>query len=138
VTFEQSDATATNITLTGAQGFFEGGAAGAVFTIDSSVIGDGGLGAFNSTCVITHSRGPVQTPGGSGCDDYQTTADPRFKVDGYHLKASSPMIDRGNPDRPEKGSKDIDGDKRELDGPDGGGCRGKARRDIGADEYRCA
>jgi hypothetical protein len=132
------DATATNITLTGSQGVFEGGITAAVFTIDSSIVGDGGLGALNATCVITHSRGPTQTPGGDGCADFQTTANPRLKPDGYHLRASSPMIDRGNPDKPETGAKDIDGDKRALDGPDDGGCRGNARRDIGADEFRCA
>jgi hypothetical protein len=133
------DATATNITLTGSQGFFDGGLTAAVFTIDSSIVGDGGLGAFGGgTCVITHSRGPTQTPGGNGCDDYQTIASPRLKADGYHLKASSPMIDQGNPAEPEKGAKDIDGDKRALPGPDGGNCRGQARRDIGADEFRCA
>jgi hypothetical protein len=134
-----SDATATNITLMGSQGFFEGGITAAVFTIDSSIVGDGGLGAFGGgTCVITHSRGPTQTPGGSGCDDYQTIASPRLKADGYHLKAASPLIDLGNPEKPSDGSRDIDGDRRALDGPDGGNCKGRARRDIGADEYRCA
>jgi hypothetical protein len=132
------DATATNITLTGSRGFFEGGVESAVLTIDSSLVGDGGLIAgATSTCEITHSRGPTQTPGGDGCGDYQTTAIPRLKPDGYHLRASSPLIDLGNPARPKTGSRDIDGGKRVLDGPDGGGCRGQPRRDIGADEYRC-
>lgn len=132
------DATATNVTLTGTQGVSEGAVVAAVFTIDSSIVGDGGLLTFGGgSCAITHSRGPTQTPGGNGCDDYQTTANPMFKGDGYHLRSSSPMIDQGNPDDPEPGSKDIDGDKRALDGPDGGNCTGAPRRDIGADEFRC-
>lgn len=47
------------------------------------------------------------------------------------------MIDKGNPHDPPQGTKDIDGDKRALDGPDGGDCNGSPRRDIGADEFDC-
>jgi hypothetical protein len=77
------------------------------------------------------------TPGGNGCAGFQTTVDPRFKVDGYHLRTVSPMIDAGNPNAPGPSALDIDGDPRALDGPDNGSCAESATRDIGADEYHC-
>jgi hypothetical protein len=61
---------------------------------------------------------------------------PKFKSDGYHLKASSPMIDKGKKGSKSHGAKDIDGDKRVLAG-DCGAKHPKARRDIGADEFKC-
>jgi hypothetical protein len=47
------------------------------------------------------------------------------------------MIDKGNPVRPPKHTKDIDGDKRALAG-DCGHKHAKKRRDIGADEFKCS
>ena len=88
--------------------------------------------AASGTCSIKFSRGPVTGSGNAGCDDFQTTKNPKLKSDGYHLKPSSPLIDKGNPNKPKHGEKDIDGDKRAL--KCGGG---KARRDIGADEVKC-
>ena len=51
--------------------------------------------------------------------------------DDYHLQAGSVCIDNGDVDFTGVGIKDIDGDKRVLDG-DGDGT---ARVDMGADEY---
>jgi hypothetical protein len=89
-----------------------------------------------ATCTITFSAAPVAEPGGTGCLDFQTTAAPDFKSDGYHLHKLSPMIDAGNPADP-GGALDIDGDARALDGPDNGSCAEASVRDIGADEYTC-
>jgi hypothetical protein len=107
----------------------------------SSIIGD--TQAFSmslsggSTCTITHSRGPVAGNSTDGCANFQTEQDPLFKADGYHLSAASPLIDKGSPEAPRRQGRDIDGDRRALDGPDGGDCKGASRRDMGADEYAC-
>jgi hypothetical protein len=127
---------ATNLTLLGTTlGGYVGD--GARLKLDSTLVGDGGvLSPGTGDCAISHSRGPVQHSGGNGCKDFSTKADPKFKGDGYHLKGSSPLIDKGNPDKPPKHTKDIDGDKRAL----AGDCKAnhpKKRRDIGADEFKC-
>lgn len=129
-----SDAKATNLSIVG-DGEWLGGTQ-ASLTLDSSIVDTAG-GASGTDCTITFSRGNTKTPGGDGCSHFQTKADPKFGADGYHLKSSSPMIDKGAPAKPPKGSKDIDGGKRALDGPDGGDCHGKPRRDMGADEFKC-
>ena len=107
-------------------------------TIDSSIIGAGGIKLFygSNKCSISHSRGPTKSSGDHGCKDFSTTANPKFRSDDYHLKSSSPMIDKGNPQKPPKHTKDIDGDKRALPG-DCGAKHPKARRDIGAYEFKC-
>jgi hypothetical protein len=107
-------------------------------TIDSSIIGAGAITTFygSNKCSISHSRGPVKQAGNKGCDGFQTTANPKFKSDGYHLKKTSPMIDKGNPNKPSKHARDIDGDKRALAG-DCSAHHPKKRRDIGADEFKC-
>jgi hypothetical protein len=108
-------------------------------TFDSSILGNKQkVETFygSNHCSISHSRGPVKSSGNSGCNDFQTKSNPKFKSDGYHLKGSSPMIDRGNPDSPGKHAKDIDGDKRALAG-NCGHKHAKKRRDIGADEFKC-
>jgi hypothetical protein len=105
-----------------------------VVKLDSSIIGDAGIGTVSGTgsCSITNSRGPANSTAVHGCGDFQTSKSPKFKSDDYHLKSGSPMIDKGNPDKPAGGARDIDGDKRAI------ACgHGKARRDIGADEFRC-
>jgi hypothetical protein len=110
----------------------------AVLTLRSSILDAKKIDASGSgaRCHISYSRGPAKKKGGNGCKDFSTTKSPKLKGDGYHLKGSSPMIDRGQPHKPPKHSRDIDGDRRALDGD----CRahhGKKRRDIGADEFRC-
>ena len=134
-----SDPHATNITIVGP------GTQMALDSVrlrlDSSIIGDTPAGIMSlsggSTCRITYSRGPITGNSTDGCANFQTKEDPVFGPDGYHLEAASPLIDKGNPKPPAGGAKDLDGDRRALDGPDGGDCNGASRRDIGADEYAC-
>ncbi len=118
----------------------------ASLTLDSSIVGSDivtvgtGMGGGAVGCTITYSRGPTMTPGGNGCADFQTSADPAF-VDpsplfgepDLHLTLGSPMIDAGNPLAPPADALDIDGDPRALDGD--GQCPETPRRDIGADEF---
>jgi hypothetical protein len=131
-----ADVTATNTTIQG-----KGTAVmnrKAVLTLSSSLIDAGAIQASGSgaRCHITYSRGPSQHSGGTGCKDFQRTADPKLKSDGYHLRASSPMIDKGQSHKPPQGAEDIDGQKRALPGDCSKGHH-KARRDIGADEFKC-
>jgi hypothetical protein len=131
-----SDVIATNITIEG-----KGPAvidSQANLTLNSSLLDAGAIQASGSgaKCHISYSRGPSKHSGKKGCKDFQTKVNPKLKSDGYHLKSSSHMIDKGNPNDPPKRATDIDGDKRALDGD----CRahhGKKRRDIGADEFKC-
>jgi hypothetical protein len=107
---------------------------GSALTMDSSIIGS--ILASQSTCTITFSRANASGSDASGCDGFQSTADPMFADDDggdFHLLAGSPMLDAGNPADPGSGAVDIDGDPRALDAtPE---CTGNvARRDIGADE----
>jgi hypothetical protein len=134
-----SDPHATNLTIVG-QGT-QLSLDAVRLRLDSSIIGDSAAGAMSlsggATCKISYSRGPVTGQSWDGCANFQTKEAPMFKADGYHLDAASPLIDRGNPKAPATGSKDLDGDRRSLDGPDGGDCDDGSRRDIGADEYAC-
>jgi hypothetical protein len=104
--------------------------------LDSSIVGGAVNDFANGTCEIAFSRGPTTNPGGSGCEDFQTTAPPQFVdpgADDYHLQPGSPMIDAGNPANPGF-VLDLDGDPRALDATPA--CSGNvARRDIGADEF---
>jgi hypothetical protein len=59
-------------------------------------------------------------------------ADPQFIGGGdYHLLNSSPCIDAGRNDAPERPTSDFEGDPRIVDGDD----NGTATVDVGADEY---
>jgi hypothetical protein len=125
------DVTATNLTA------YDGGAIqlqDTALTLDSSIVEeDISTSGATSTCSITFSRGPTVNPGGNGCQDVQTTADPMFVDPGagdYGLQAASPLIDAGNPAAPAPGATDLDGDPRAIDG--NGDCT--TRRDIGAEE----
>jgi hypothetical protein len=130
-----SNARGTNLTIWGDG--LEVSNNSATLTLDSSIIGVSGIqGDVNEHCSLKYSRGPVKQSGGGGCKDFQTKADPKFKSNGYLLKPSSPMIDKGNPHEPPHGAKDYQGDERSLPG-DCGARHPKARRDIGADEFRC-
>jgi hypothetical protein len=109
----------------------------ATLSLDSSILGDAGIDSNPpATCTITRSRGPVTTPGGDGCMNFQTAAVPNFVNAGannYHLTANNPaLIDQGdplNPIAPE--NLDFDLQKRAIDGD--GNC--SEVRDIGADEF---
>lgn len=130
-----ADVTATN--LTAFDNNIEIYANTTHLTLDSSIVGPGGIEDFDGTCAISFSRGPLMNPGGTGCDDFQTTAPPGFVdpgADDYHLTAGSPLLDAGNPADPASGAVDLDGDPRALDATLS--CSGNvARRDIGADEF---
>jgi hypothetical protein len=134
-----SDPHATNVTIVGPG--TQIGLDSVRLRLDSSIVGDtpGSVMSLSggSTCNITYSRSQHTGNPTDGCANFQTTKDPLFKPDGYHLRRVSPLIDKGNPDVPPRQARDLDGDRRALDGPDGGNCHGAARRDIGADEYAC-
>ena len=99
-----------------------------VLTLDSSIVQDPIAVLGMAACTITFSRGPTT---GGNCDNFQTTADPMFAPDAYHLQAGSPMIDIGNPAPPvAPNDLDVDGQSRAIDE----NCDGTARRNIGADE----
>jgi hypothetical protein len=108
-------------------------------TLDSSIVGAGGIGSVlgTGTCSMTFTN---LVPGGTPLDSatcgpgaFQHNLDPMF-VDAaamnYHLQPGSPMVDAGNPAPPAPGATDPDGNARALDGDKN--C--VARRDIGADE----
>jgi hypothetical protein len=124
---------ATNVTVVSATGA-DILSDGATLTLDSSILGAGGITDINgATCLISFSRGPVT---GAGCDNFQTTADPMFVNpvgNDFHLLAGSPMIDSGNPASPPVGTLDLDGQARVLEGDSS--CPDDPRRDIGADEF---
>ena len=74
----------------------------------------------------------MRTTAGNSCQKFQTSADPRFvSANDFHLKLSSPLIDRGNPLPPAAGAQDADGRLRALDG--NRDCI--VRRDMGAYEF---
>jgi len=99
----------------------------------SSIVGDKGINTSGSSCTITFSRGP--STAGSSCQQFQTSADPGFAGPGdYHLTATSPLVDAGDPGLPLVGETDVDGHPRALIGLASGACK-PARRDIGALEY---
>jgi hypothetical protein len=104
----------------------------ASLTLDSSIVEAPILVEGGSTCSITFSRGP--TTSGGACEQFQTSAAPGFAAPGsgdYHLSASSPLLDAGNPAAPvAPNDQDFDGQARAQDAD----CDGAARRDIGADE----
>jgi hypothetical protein len=110
---------------------------GSHLDIDSSYVGAQGISSMGgSTCTITNSRGPVMNPGGTGCQNFQTTASPNFlstdpaTPQGYHLALASPLIDAGGTVANQP--LDIDGAPRLLDNKANGVCA--PRLDIGADE----
>jgi hypothetical protein len=106
-------------------------------SLDSSILGDAGIDSNPpATCTITRSRGPVTTPGGDGCLNFQTAVTPSFVNAGandFHLTGSNPaLIDQGDPANPGvPDNLDFDLQKRNVDGD--GNC--SQIRDIGADEF---
>jgi hypothetical protein len=134
----ETEATASNVVLESNQWPTPAASVsgGASLALDSSIVvstasGGGGIKwSGGGSCSISFSRGPVTVPGGSGCEDFQTSADPQFGA-GWHLLPGSPLIDAGNPASPAPGETDVDGDPRALDGDRN--C--EPRRDMGIDEY---
>jgi Right handed beta helix region len=131
-----ASASATNVTIWGNEGAgFR--ADGSTLTLDSSIVEDFSWSG-SASCTITFSRAST-SPGTdpSGCDEFQTTADPMFvnAAEGdFHLTLGSPMIDMGNPADPASGAVDFDGDPRGLAAEPT--CETDVgRRDIGADEF---
>ena len=106
-------------------------------TLDSSILGDAGIDSnVPAACTITRSRGPVTTPGGDGCLNFQTSVAPNFVNAGannFHLTANNPaLIDQGDPAAAiAPDNVDFDLQKRAMDGD--GNC--SEVRDIGADEF---
>ncbi len=138
---DDADVTATNVTF--AANTFGVHIHDAHLTLDSSIVEDGidvTTSGGNPGCTITFSDGPTTTPGGVGCQNFQTNANPQFvltsnlfpETNDYHLMPTSAMIDTGNPVAPAAGILDVDGGPRVCDGNGDGALR----RDIGADEVR--
>ncbi len=132
------DASATNVTLTRSGNLaHEALLVNAQLTLDSSIVGPEGLENQGSgSCAITNSNLiPGDTPAGSAsCAPAQFGLGmaPGFvnpAADDFHLSASSPLVDMGNPAG--SSSLDLDGQARVLDG----NCDGTPRRDVGADEF---
>jgi hypothetical protein len=123
--------TATNITT--GNNFQDIQIGSGLFTLDSSIVEDFISGGGGGTCEITFSRGSSMTPGGNGCQNFQTTEDPMFAADGYHLLGGSPMIETGNPALGAPGDLDVDLESRGIDTD--GACPLDGHRDIGADEF---
>jgi hypothetical protein len=126
---DDANVTASNLTIFDGTGF-EITLSEAALTLNSSIIGNGGITySGGATCAISFSRGPTT---GAGCANFQTMAAPGFvnpAGNDYHLAGGSPMIDSGDPGLsvfPE----DIDGQPRVTDG----NGDGVVRRDVGADE----
>lgn len=96
-------------------------------------------GGGDVSCEISYSRGPAISEGGSGCGEFQTTADPQFAdrfaaTPDLELEPGSPLLDAGDPADPPAGSLDNSGDDRAAESD--GACPHDARRDIGAEELR--
>jgi len=105
-------------------------------TVRSSIIEDGIVATSfpKPTCTITTSRGPTTTGDGTGCDAFQTSADPAFVGGGdYRLAAGSPLIDAGDPAAPAAGEVDVAGTPRAVAASAATACA--PRRDIGAYEF---
>jgi Right handed beta helix region len=129
--------TATNVTLASTRpGITADIALNQVdLVLDSSIVFNAGIvPAGAAGCQIGFSRGPAIAPGGVGCGNFQTTANPTLAgVTDPHLPPGSPMIDGGDPAAPPGGTLDLDGEQRVLDGT--ADCTTNPRRDIGADEF---
>jgi hypothetical protein len=111
-------------------------ASGTSLALDSSIVGDGGIGQGpgTPTCSATFSRGPAFS---ALCgNQFSTAVAPSFvnaAARDFHLTptGNAALIDTGNPAAP-AGAFDIDGQPRALDALADSICA--PRRDIGADE----
>jgi parallel beta-helix repeat protein len=129
--------TATNVTLASTRpGITADIALNEVdLVLNSSIVFNTGISPAGAAgCQIGFSRGPAIAPGGVGCGNFQTTANPTLAgATDPHLLPGSPMIDSGDPAAPPGGTLDLDGEQRVLDGT--ADCATNPRRDIGADEF---
>ena len=108
--------------------------ASSALTVRSSILEDGIVATSfpKPTCTITTSRGPTTT--GTGCETFQTSADPAFVGGGdYRLSAGSPLIDAGDPAAPAAGEVDVAGTPRAVATSAATACT--PRRDMGAYEF---
>ena len=128
------DVIATNVTMTGDG--TDVNLAETSLDLNSSILKGPIAASAGASCSIIYSRGPAIVPGGIGCGDFQTTADPMFAADGFHLLAGSPMIDAGHTAAPmAPNALDIDGEARGISGTPSCSSPEAGRRDIGADEF---
>jgi len=105
-------------------------------TVRSSILEDGIVATTfpKPSCTITTSRGPTTTGGATGCDAFQTSADPAFVGGGdYRLSSGSPLIDAGDPASPAAGEVDVAGAPRAVATSAATACA--PRRDMGAYEF---
>lgn len=96
----------------------------------------GVTGAAN-TATATYTDSDAATPTGNGTVNMngatQTDIDDKlFQAGSYRLKPDAPVIDRGGPLTGGESTTDVEGDAREVDGPD---ADTTATSDMGADEY---
>lgn len=85
------------------------------------------LSFANSDAPPATGDGTIAMGGASNTPDAQLFAPKSLKI-----RADAPLVDKGGPLQPGQSAKDIDGNPREIDGPD---ADTTPQSDIGADEY---
>lgn len=88
------------------------------------------LDVTGSDAPIPTGNGTITTAGLTATPDAQLFVDPAGRD--YHLRADAPVIDTGGTLATGESDRDVDGQPREVDGPD---ADAEARADRGADEF---